>query len=286
VTEDHDFKNVVRSRMAKTGESYTAARAQLRDRPHADADTPDTHETPAARFDPSAFARDGYVVVRGLAGGTLVRTAAEVIKQELAARPPREGPNSRALAGNEHGALFTAFRQSPMWSVVTELLAPAPVEIVDDSAQLIVHPAPSDAINLTPHIDGHGPNFGTPSTFTLLLGVLMSDQDGADAGNVVVWPGTHLLYSEYLQAYGPTSLLEHAGRIRRAAPNVALPRPVPVRGKTGDVFFAHPLLGHETGANFNSRARKAIYLRLRRADHGHRWEQCLLDPLLEYNLGE
>ena len=33
-------------------------------------------------------------------------------------------------------------------------------------------------------------------TFTMLAGVLMSDQRGRDAGNLWVWPGTHLTHAE------------------------------------------------------------------------------------------
>ena len=281
MTEDHDFKGLVRARMAKTGESYAAARAQLRAGHPQDSDRDDGS---FAEFDPDAFARDGYAVVRGLAGSKVVRLATEAINRELAASPPREGPNSRPLSAHAEPALFAAVYRSPMWGVLNDLVAPSRLEVVGDEAQLVVHPAPSTATSLTPHIDGHGPNFEAPQTFSLIVGILMSDQPDADMGNVVVWPGTHLLYSEYLRAYGPRGLLEHAGRIQRAAPNVALPRPTAVRGRTGDVYIAHPLLGHETGANFNGPTRKAIYLRLRRVDHSDRWEQCLLDPLLEYSL--
>jgi hypothetical protein len=49
------------------------------------------------------------------------------------------------------------------------------------------------------------------------------------------------------------------------------------------VLVAHPLLGHETGPNHGDRGRRALYFRLRRSDHETRWEECLTDPLLEYN---
>jgi hypothetical protein len=68
------------------------------------------------------------------------------------------------------------------------------------------------------------------------------------------------------------------------APTVRLPRPVSLCGRLGDVLVAHPLLGHETGPNYSRDTRKAVYFRLRRSDHLDNWEECLTNPLLEYNL--
>ncbi len=136
-----------------------------------------------------------------------------------------------------------------------------------------------------PHIDYHVPSSDRPNSFTLLVGVLLSDQEDGDAGNVWVWPGSHRLFGEYLPAYGPCSLLEHGGSLARAT-NVRLPRPTPVCGRAGDVLVAHPLLGHTTGPNTSDIMRKAVYFRLRRTDHVQRWEACLTNPVLEYNVAK
>jgi hypothetical protein len=56
VTQDHDFKALVRARMAKTGESYTTARRQLR--------AGDDGTVDARRHKSVAVAADGHVEVR------------------------------------------------------------------------------------------------------------------------------------------------------------------------------------------------------------------------------
>ena len=84
-------------------------------------------------------------------------------------------------------------------------------------------------------------------------------------------------------SFGPSALLEGAGRLKQVALAVRLPRAASVCGPRGDVLLMHPLLGHESGANYGDAVRKAIYFRLRRSDHEERWEECVTKPLLEYN---
>jgi hypothetical protein len=60
---------------------------------------------------------------------------------------------------------------------------------------------------------------------TLLAGVLMSDQLDEDAGNLWVWPGTHLTHGEYFRQNGPDAFFEAAGY-----PPIRLPEPEQIRG--------------------------------------------------------
>jgi hypothetical protein len=56
-----------------------------------------------------------------------------------------------------------------------------------------------------------------------------------------------------------------------------------IRGPRGDVLFAHYLLGHDIGGNYETdRTRRALYWRLCAPGHVTRWEDCLVDPWLEY----
>jgi ectoine hydroxylase-related dioxygenase (phytanoyl-CoA dioxygenase family) len=128
------------------------------------------------------------------------------------------------------------------------------------------------------HIDGYPPEADRrPGTFTLLAGVLMSDQLDQDAGNLWVWPGTHLTHAEYFCKHGPDAFFTAAGY-----PPIPLPEPVQIRGRAGDLLLAHYLLGHNIGGNISSRVRRAVYFRVKRCGHDPRWRKFLQDPWLDY----
>jgi ectoine hydroxylase-related dioxygenase (phytanoyl-CoA dioxygenase family) len=129
------------------------------------------------------------------------------------------------------------------------------------------------------HLDGgQGEPDGRPGTFTMLAGLLMSDQRDQDAGNLWVWPGTHLAHAEYFRAHGPDAFLAAAGY-----PPIRLPEPEQVTGRAGDLVLAHFLLGHNIGGNTSPAVRRAVYYRLKRSGHNPRWREFLQDPWLEYD---
>jgi hypothetical protein len=133
---------------------------------------------------------------------------------------------------------------------------------------------PSDRADpLYPHIDGlHTPTNGVPkgtvSTFTLLAGVLLSDQTAPEAGNLVVWPGSHRLYEDHFRRHGGRSLLD-------GLPAVPLPRPEPVLGRAGDLVLCHYQLAHTGGPNTSPRIRYSVYFRVKAAGHDERRWECL-----------
>jgi len=234
-----------------------------------------------------SFAERGYVVLHGRVDEDLLRSLSGAVDGALEAAdfsPDKPGIFSANLSREDAPEVFDALHRSAVWSELLELVAPASLEHFDGVTQVAVNVPPNDREPTEPHIDHHARGADKPDSFTILLAVFLTDQTLSGEGNVVVWPGTHLLHAEYLAAYGPTALLEGAGRLKQAAPAVQLPRPTSVRGARGDVLLMHPLLGHESGANYSGAVRKAVYFRLRRTDHEDRWAECVTSPLLEYNL--
>jgi ectoine hydroxylase-related dioxygenase (phytanoyl-CoA dioxygenase family) len=231
------------------------------------------------------FAEDGYVVLSGRAEPRWFDALAEAVESRVATAGlgGRAGSFSLDLSMAEDAEPFEALHQSSVWRELQDLVAPAELEHFDGVAQITVNTPPNDVEPVEPHVDHHRRGADRPDSFSLLVAVLLTDQVEPNEGNVWVWPGTHLLHGEYLAAYGPRALLAGAGKLKQVAAAVRLPRPVSVCGSRGDVLVAHPLLGHETGPNHGDRGRRALYFRLRRSDHEARWEECLTDPLLEYN---
>jgi hypothetical protein len=128
-----------------------------------------------------------------------------------------------------------------------------------------------------PHIDGITPPdpSGVPGTFTMLAGILLTDQPGEDMGNLWVWPGSHLSTAAYLREHGPEALISSA-----PYPPVDLAEPRQVVGWAGDLLLAHYLLGHNIGGNLSGVTRETIYFRLRREGHRDRWRESVQDVLL------
>ena len=141
---------------------------------------------------------------------------------------------------------------------------------------------PSDEAPRTPppHLDGmYTPDNGVPTgsvlSFTMLAGIVLSDVTTPDAGNLVVWPGSHRVLENYFRARGPKSLL--AGM-----PDIDLGRPEPVLARAGDVVLSHYQLAHAGGPNTSPHVRYAVYFRLKRKGHD-RWKwECLTDVWREW----
>jgi hypothetical protein len=107
----------------------------------------------------------------------------------------------------------------------------------------------------------------------------MTEQRIENAGNLWVWPGTHQTHAAFFQERGPEVLVEYKGYTK-----ITLPEPTQVLGGPGDVILAHYMLGHNIGGNYASETvRRAVYFRLRRVGHQHRWRECLCDELLEFD---
>jgi len=116
-----------------------------------------------------------------------------------------------------------------------------------------------------PHLDGiYTPANGVPRgqvlSFTMLAGIVLSDVDGPEAGNLVVWPGSHRVLEAYFRERGPRSLLE-------GMPKVELGTPEPVLARSGDVVLCHYQLAHAAGPNTSPHVRYAVYFRLKRRGH-------------------
>jgi len=166
------------------------------------------------------------------------------------------------------------------WDVAQSLLGPGRVKRPATGQIALSFPETSPAARIQPHLDGmYTPSNGVPrgeiSSFTLLVGVLLSDVEGPGSGNLVVWPGTHRLYEEYFRRQGPRSLLG-------GMPDVPLPEPVSVTGRTGDVVLCHYQLAHATGPNASPHIRYAVYFRLEHVDHGQQKWECLTDVWREW----
>lgn len=226
------------------------------------------------------FAGSGFVVMPQAVPAAQVATAHQAIDALLAARPPKPGH-----VGNL--AFFERAEDQPeLMSLMYSGSILAAAEQLTGAGTLQVRPQPQVALNYPPfphrpgghHLDGaQAEPDGRPGTFTMLVGVLLTDQPRDDMGNLWVWPGSHLSHQDYFRRHGPDALL--AGG---ASPPIALGEPEQVHGEAGDVLLAHYLLGHNIGGNTSDFVRRVVYFRLKHREHDQRWRTFLQDAWADY----
>jgi hypothetical protein len=229
----------------------------------------------------SEFAERGFVLVPQSVSPELVAGASDAIDGLIADTPPGpdvRGPRNYFAESTQAPTLLALLMDSPAFALAESLTGAGTLE-VPWQVQVALNIPPFPHRPGMHHIDGApAGDDGRPGTFTLLAGVLMSDQLVEDAGNLWVWPGTHLTHAEYFREHGPDAFFAAGGY-----PPIRLPAPEQIRGKAGDLLLAHYLLGHNIGGNTAAAARRAVYFRVKRFGHDPRWREFLQDPWLDYD---
>jgi phytanoyl-CoA dioxygenase PhyH len=227
------------------------------------------------------FGAHGYVVIRDVIPPAILAAASRAIERLINEQPPPEGHVGQHfywLSSTDGSPLPALFHDTPLHGLAQSLVAPGEIEIAFDQLQVALNIPPFSHRPGCHHLDGYLEGQQTPATFTMLAGVLMSEQKDENSGNLWVWPGTHRTHAAFFRERGPEALVESKGY-----PKIELPEPSQVLGGPGDVVLAHYLLGHNIGGNYASdKTRRAVYFRLRRVGHQPRWRECLRNELLEY----
>ena len=233
------------------------------------------------------FGQAGYLIVPDVVPEDLLRTADDEIDQLVKTVAPDEGSGGpganlwfrpRAELPGCDGAL----RGSGALDIANELVAPLELDHAFDHIQVATTVPPWSHVPGAPHIDGHGPDQDPPATFTLLAGILLSDQNAPGSGNLWIWPGSHLEHQRLFAERGTRVLQQTSGHPTLLDPPLELGRSVEVRGGRGDLVLSHYLAGHNKGGNTGGRIRRTIYFRLAVSQHAGRWEQTFLNPLIEF----
>ena len=148
------------------------------------------------------FAERGFLLLPRVVPPEVVAIAGRAIDGLIEDEPPGadvRGPYNyfpEAAQVPELAALLTG---SPAFGLAEALTGPRTLE-VPWQVQVALNIPPNPNRPGMHHIDGFPPEpDGRPGTFTMLAGVLMSEQRGPDAGNLWVWPGTHLAHAEYFR---------------------------------------------------------------------------------------
>lgn len=226
------------------------------------------------------FGERGYVVVPGVEPGVLIERAMQAVDAAIREKPPPEGTHGPHFYWPQiqpGHPLLDLLTESPALDLAQSLAGPWRLQ-VPTFGQIALNIPPFDHRPGRHHLDGATPPpaDGIPSTFTLLLGIMLTDQLEQNGGNLWVWPATHYTHAEHFTEAGPDALIAAGGY-----PPIPLPEPEQVVGRAGDVLFAHYLLAHNIGGNISGETRRMIYLRLEAEGHRERWRAFMQDALLE-----
>jgi hypothetical protein len=242
--------------------------------------------TPWTASRKAAVRERGFAVLPGVVPPERRDAALRAINASLGhGLPPADLPRFRAQSFcpelQRAGVLLDLFRATPAAAAAASLVGRGGLEPVTTAQIALSFPAAEDPPSRPhPHLDGmYTPENGVPAgsvlSFTMLAGIVLSDVDTPNTGNLVVWPGSHRVLERYFRERGPKSLLD-------GMPDVDLGHPEPVLARAGDVVLSHYQLAHAAGPNTSPHVRYAVYFRLKARGHdGRRWE-CLTDLWREW----
>ena len=214
-----------------------------------------THLTDAAkRF----FIEHGYLQLPGVVSDVLTDTARRHVNSNLFHPDPTLYKSP---------VLLDLLYQSDAWEIIQELVGQDAVpqrgcQVAATAPNLRIEDGPEGLPNHRWHLDGME-RCGNHTPFTLLCGVALSDVQRGNAGNLVVWPGshrvTHPFVSERFRAAPKEPFFAHTRP--DAGPSKQL------RARKGDLVLLHQKLCHAGGPNASPDIRYQIYFRIQGGQH-------------------
>ncbi|MBV8069581.1 MAG: phytanoyl-CoA dioxygenase family protein [Acidobacteriaceae bacterium] len=228
------------------------------------------------------FATRGYVVLPQIVSPKLVACAHSVVADQVRNCPPKAGhcgPHFYFLFPEFPQQLVAPLYKSGLFDMLQSLITGGAGLSAPEHVQISLNIPPWDHHPGGPHIDGLTPTEpdGRPGTFTMLVGIFLTDQLKENAGNLWVWPGSHMRAGQYFAEHGSGSLASCI-----PYPPIHLSDPTQVVGSAGDVLIAHYMLGHNMGPNISDVVRAVLYFRLRRVGHREHWRIAVQDPFSEF----
>ena len=237
------------------------------------------------------FYKKGYVRVPGAVPAVMVDAAVKAINHSFG-----NGIDPAKMITFQSRTFCPELRETPE---ITDLYNRTPVKELAESMlgngkvnpvtggqiavrfPLLDDPPPA----LRPHLDGrYSPHNGVPAgelrSFTMLVGIALSDVTTDYAGNLVVWPGTHRHFEQYFRENG------HDFMTRGDAedmPPIDMPQPELMTARAGDAFLVHYQAAHTAAPNVSPHPRYAIYFRLSHVDHKAQMIEALTDIWLEWD---
>jgi len=243
------------------------------------------------------FINEGYIHVKNVVPAKLVHAALGQINAALCTYGANvsiddDGSNHYCPGVGRSEAILNLLKLSPVWTLAQRLLGKGNIQDIQ-RAQIALRPPQPHLIaaggpertdgSLPPrvwHIDGTGT--GNHSTFSLLVGITLSDVLQPNCGNFSVFPGSHRKLLPLLkeQVESGSSLFSNENSTKKPA----LHNGVQILAEAGDAVLVHHKTAHRGVPNSSHAIRYQVYFRLRHKSHARNIESgVLLDDLfVEY----
>ncbi|MFM9542566.1 phytanoyl-CoA dioxygenase family protein [Streptomyces turgidiscabies] len=233
----------------------------------------------------AGFARDGVAVRRGLVPDDLIARASSLIdgwvREEMdASQISAYTQRTFAPELGQHPDLLGLFSDSGAEELATDLLGDLqPVTTTQIQIRIPEDALPTSQPEKAMHIDGVACPHLDPDelrTFSLLVGVVLSDIRDPDGGALRYLPGGHQAMARWFRSEWSLGVTE------QVPPQIDTESGTAFLGKPGDVLLMHHLVPHAVGRNHTSTPRVMAYFRVSHPSHTQRRLEALRDPWLDY----
>ncbi|MEE6260167.1 phytanoyl-CoA dioxygenase family protein [Plantactinospora sonchi] len=230
------------------------------------------------------FVREGIVIRRNFVDSELVDRARLLINGWYQGKMQSdliESYTQRTFAPElgTHPDMLALFHESGIFNLVASLV-PETQPVSTTQIQIRIPDAQGAAQSAKAmHVDGVACPHLDPAelrTFTLLVGVVLSEVTDRDSGALRYVPGGHLRMAEWFRSEWS------AGMTDQVPPHIDDEEGTPLLGQPGDVLLMHHLVPHAVGRNTSMTPRVMAYFRVAHARHAHQRLEALRDPWLEY----
>jgi hypothetical protein len=233
----------------------------------------------------AAFATDGLIIRRGLVPTQLVDRAAALVTDwyQTDMEQSRLTEYTQRTFAPDLGsdpAVLALFADSGVADLVRELVGDyAPVTTTQIQIRIpeaeLHQPQPDKDM----HVDGVACPHLDPAelrTFSLLVGVVLSDISDPSGGALRYIPGGHLSMSEWFRTEWSLGITD------QVPPHIDVEQGTAFLGEPGDVLLMHHLVPHAVGRNHSATPRIMAYFRISHVDHANRRLEALRDPWLDF----
>lgn len=222
-----------------------------------------------------SFMQNGFLQIRSAVPLTLINAALRRINHDLGVLGHmvdggvEEG--SAKLAGNVSNSeeVLNLFHLSDATKYAEALVGTGKVAPPKGAQIALRFPELGELRGTEWHTDGM--RQGKLHPFSLLLGVALSDVRDPLAGNLTVFPESHVHLHKLLTADdkldGYDDECYRVDSVWGGDVLLDLGPPVQLLASRGDIVLAHPNLAHRGGLNFSPDIRYQIYFRLKHVDH-------------------
>jgi hypothetical protein len=250
------------------------------------------------------YASPLHAMVESLLHGSPSQYTEKMIKsgQSLPVPPPVPGRGTQKKKDNNNSNSFPEIPHRPFRTAVgdgqiayrfaqpTPTAAPSKEEYLQKNFQNLTNSDPIlnikyDAIGgQSWHVDGLGRGYW--GTFSLLIGIPLSDQFEEYSGNLCLHDGSHVLLQPYMREYAAkwnsAESFDEKFALQRSVKKPLLEEPTQVIASRGDVVIALHKVAHLGGPNYSNDIRKMLYFRVSHQRHGELRLDALDDLWIEY----